>query len=184
MSTQPLLIWIRQGDIGEYESADSIADLDFAERKLGKFKAWQRFGFSTDTHEGRDYVSLYWGDKEAEPVRYLTREEKIEVERLVNEAGTPGQTITKPVGVTLQEFFDLFDEEVHDALRAQLKKPYVRGIVCFENLALDSSHCGERTALIYGDGCTYWTLPGVLCGRLGDVPSRFQYPVKYFVKPV
>jgi hypothetical protein len=132
---------VRKGDTGEYESADSIADLNFAERKLGRFKAWQRLGFSTDTHEGRDYISLFWGDKEGEPVRYLTHAEKAEVERLVNEAALPAIYITdEPVGVTLEEFLGLFDETVHDVLRGQLKKPNARGLVCFENLMPDSPH--------------------------------------------
>jgi hypothetical protein len=127
-----------------------------------------------------------WGDKEGEPVRYLTRDEKAEVERLVNEASAVPtiQGVTRPTEVTLQRFFELFDEEVHDALRAQLKKPNVRGIVCFDNPQMDSSHFGDRTAVIYGEGCTSATLEAICKGRLGDVPSRFQYPVKYYIKPV
>jgi hypothetical protein len=113
------------------------------------------------------------------------RVEKAEVEQLVNEAATVPtiQRMTKPVGVTLEEFLGLFEPEVHDVLRGQLKKPNARGLVCFENLQTDSSQFGHRTAVAYGPGMTYDTLITLLVGRLGDVPSRFQYPVKYYIKP-
>lgn len=94
------------------------------------------------------------------------------------------QNITTPEPVTREAFFALFDPSVHAQLAATLDRPATLGIVCFTNLQLDSSECGRRSALIYGKGCTYETLAAVASGRLGDVPSRFQYPTHYFVKSV
>lgn len=52
-------------------------------------------------------------------------------------------------------------------------------IVMFENLQLDSACCGDRAALAVGPGFTYETLDQVAKGVIGDVPSRFKYPVAF-----
>jgi hypothetical protein len=84
--------------------------------------------------------------------------------------------------LTGPEFLALFDTEVHEAIRRNAAKPGVEAVVCMENLDMCSSQFGARTAMIVGPGCTYQlsqieTLPNF---RLGDVPSRFQYPTAYW----
>lgn len=91
--------------------------------------------------------------------------------------------VTNPTSLTREEFIALFDPEVHPALKANLDRPDVAGIVCFENLDIGSPSLGHRAALIYGPGCTAKRLADLRDRHLGDVPSRFQWPVHYYQKP-
>lgn len=90
--------------------------------------------------------------------------------------------VTELKKTTFEEVLKMFDPKVHDALKANYEKKGTQGIVVFENLQMDSSNFGQRTALIYGPGCSYPTLDALREGRLGDVPSRFQYPTFYAEK--
>lgn len=83
--------------------------------------------------------------------------------------------------LTEAEFIDLFDPSVRDAVLAlAARHPDCEAIVCFENLDLSSSNLGARTALVVGPSNTYKLEDIIKPGaRLGDVPSRFQYPVSY-----
>lgn len=79
------------------------------------------------------------------------------------------------------EFLDLFDPSTHNAiLAAAARYPDCEAIVCFENQQMDSSQFGNRAALVVGPSNSR-TLADCLKegARLGDVPSRFQYPVAY-----
>ncbi len=81
----------------------------------------------------------------------------------------------------LDDYLALFDPSVHADIRRTLSRIDVTGAVCFENLQMDSPHLGERASLVVGPGCTY-TLASACSGRLGSVPSRFQYPVAQYGK--
>jgi hypothetical protein len=89
--------------------------------------------------------------------------------------------------LTEAEFLALFNPETHEAIREGARKDGVEAVVCMENLQMDSSAFGQRSALIVGPSCTYQlsqieTLPNF---RLGGVPSRFQYPTAcWLVKEV
>lgn len=74
------------------------------------------------------------------------------------------------------DFLALFDQSVHDTIRTNRSKPGVEAVVCFEVLQMDSSSFGKRSALIMGPGCSYLLSEIEKGCRLGDVPSRFQYP--------
>lgn len=91
--------------------------------------------------------------------------------------------VTELLPVTRPEFIALFHEEIHGQINTLLDRPDVAGIVCFENLDLGSPSLGSRAALIYGPGCTAKVLADLRERHLGDVPSRFQYPVFYYQKP-
>ena len=84
--------------------------------------------------------------------------------------------------LSIGDFLALCDESVHSAiLQAAARYPDRTALVCFENIDLSSSQLGHRTACVVGPSNTFRSLehltqPGV---RLGDVPSRFQYPVAY-----
>lgn len=84
--------------------------------------------------------------------------------------------------IPLDELLAKFDKAYHRPIRDLLDQEHVQGIVVFENLQMDSSQFGNRGAVIYGTTCTYKTVEECAAGRLGDVPSRFAYPVAYVAK--
>ena len=84
--------------------------------------------------------------------------------------------------ITLAELLSMFDESVHDAIRRSAALEGATHVVVLEVLQMDSSMFGHRQALAVGDAPRSWTLDYVLDTpyfRLGDVPSRFSYPVAY-----
>jgi hypothetical protein len=85
--------------------------------------------------------------------------------------------VTNIKDITLDALIALFDPSVHDRLRELAKRETVSHLVVFEVLDLSSSQLGHRTAVAIGPGCTYTQLYQIKNQRLGDVPSRFQYPV-------
>ena len=91
--------------------------------------------------------------------------------------------VTELKPVTRPEFIALFESDVHDQINTLLDRPGVAGVVCFENLDISSPSLGHRAALIYGPGCETKSLTDLRERHLGDVPSRFQYPVFYWQKP-
>lgn len=80
-----------------------------------------------------------------------------------------------------EEFLALFDTSVHEAIKANAAKEGVEAVICFENLDMWSSQFGLRTAMIVGPSCTYQLATLGPDFRLGDVPSRFQYPTAYWL---
>jgi hypothetical protein len=81
-----LLVWVRVGDMGEYESFDSLDDaLDYLnELKAGEVTAWvdggMGVGVETVNYHGYDFVSLFWRDDDANLTAHLDAEERMEVE--------------------------------------------------------------------------------------------------------
>lgn len=72
-------VWMRIGDGGDYEAFDDLQDASECLAELmpeGKLSRCCQYGF-TDGVEftGQNYISLYWGDDDAEPVRDLTDKE-------------------------------------------------------------------------------------------------------------
>ncbi len=84
--------------------------------------------------------------------------------------------------VSKEEFWKLFDASVHASLDAQWRREDVSHLVCFTCGDMWSSLCGHRTALAIGPSCTYKTMDESRENRLGDVPSRFQYPTEFVEK--
>lgn len=82
--------------------------------------------------------------------------------------------------LTQEEFFAMFDEEVHDQLRERLTRIGVSGLIAFQNQDFCSSQFGARTAMVYGQECTYKCVADVEGQHLYDLPSQRQYPVAYF----
>lgn len=68
------------------------------------------------------------------------------------------------------------------------KHPGVEGVIFFQNVALDSSHLGESTAVMYGPGCTYTAArveemkADPMKYFLGDLPSVRMYPQWYVTR--
>lgn len=86
-----LLVWVRVGDMGEYESFDSLDDaLDYLnELKAGEVTGWVDggvgVGIETVNYHGYDFISLFWGDDDANLTASLDADERIEVEEGVEE---------------------------------------------------------------------------------------------------
>jgi hypothetical protein len=85
--------------------------------------------------------------------------------------------VTKIKDITLDALIGMFDPAVHEKLRAMAGREGVSHLVVFENLQMDSSNPGARTAIAVGPGCTYHHVYQVKDQHLGDLPSRFQYPL-------
>jgi hypothetical protein len=81
-------LWVRVGDGSEYEEFgddfSALAD-HLNEMRVGRVLGWQGMGFATDRYDGNNYVSLFWGDADAQPVANadLDADERAEVERRV-----------------------------------------------------------------------------------------------------
>ena len=70
-------LWLRVGDCGEYEVME---DLDAAieylnELCVGKITAWVQSGFETQNYYGQDYISIYYGDHEANHIADIGEDE-------------------------------------------------------------------------------------------------------------
>jgi hypothetical protein len=85
-------LWIRVGDAGEYESLDSLDDaLDYLnELSVGQVDRWidggPGVGFATPNYHGYDFISLFWGDDDANLIRALDGQERAAVEAGLEEA--------------------------------------------------------------------------------------------------
>lgn len=81
------------------------------------------------------------------------------------------------------EFIAQYDKSVHDAIANNRKKEGVSGVATLQCEVLDSSRCGQMTALIYGPGCTYKT-PKQMNEHPGGVyvtglPSSASFAINY-----
>ena len=86
-----LLVWVRVGDMGQYESFDSLDDaLDYLnELKAGEVTGWvdggMGVGIETVNYHGYDFISLFWGDDDANLTAHLDADERMEVEEGLEE---------------------------------------------------------------------------------------------------
>ncbi len=86
-----LLVWVRVGDMGQYESFDSLEDaLDYLnELKAGEVTGWvyggMGVGIETANYYGYDFISLFWGDDGANLTAQLDADERMEVEERLEE---------------------------------------------------------------------------------------------------
>jgi len=61
------ILWVRVGDAGEYERYDDLYDaIEYLnELRVGKITRWVQAGFETENYHGHDYVSIFYGDDDA-----------------------------------------------------------------------------------------------------------------------
>jgi hypothetical protein len=81
--------WVRVGDYDIYQDFDGLEEVAdyFAEMGATDALEWcDEYGFSNFEFRDKNYISLYLGDADAQPVRYLTPEEHDEVNRLLRAA--------------------------------------------------------------------------------------------------
>jgi hypothetical protein len=86
-------LWLRVGDAGEYENFgdDFDALLEYLnELNVGSVTGWidggPGVGFATPNYHGYDFVSVFWGDAQADLVRPLNDAERAAVEAGLEEA--------------------------------------------------------------------------------------------------
>ncbi len=62
-----MILWVRVGDAGEYERCDDLDDAIayLNELRVGKITGWVQSGFETENFYGHDYVSIFYGDDDA-----------------------------------------------------------------------------------------------------------------------
>ena len=80
--------------------------------------------------------------------------------------------------VTAKELLERFGGSEND-VKATAKKLKATAMVLMENLQMDSSMFGTKVILMLGPSLTYKTIADIEGQRLGDVPSRFQYPTMW-----
>jgi len=80
-------VWIRVGDVAEYEKFDTPYDAGFQVRQSlreGVLPSYfyRAAGVSIPPgFTGNNYISLFWGDKDAQWIRDLSEEQKKDFER-------------------------------------------------------------------------------------------------------
>ena len=86
-------LWLRVGDAGDYENFgdDLAALLDYLnELRAGEVTGWVLggigVGLETVNYWGYDFVSLFWGDSNANLIRALDDQERAAVEAGLEEA--------------------------------------------------------------------------------------------------
>jgi hypothetical protein len=87
--------------------------------------------------------------------------------------------VTRLDKVPMKDLLEKFDLKTQSVIEERMKKLEASHVVCFENLQMDSSAFGARTALMVGPTCTYKTVDEIREHRMGELPSVFQYPTCY-----
>ena len=82
------MIWLRVGDMGEYESFDALTEaLDYLnELSVGEVTHWRPAGIETVNCWGHDYISLYHGDADANLLFDMLPDERMFVEETLTPA--------------------------------------------------------------------------------------------------
>jgi len=71
-------LWLRLGDVAEYEDYDIIEEIKeiFEERELTKdFTRSHQYGIKNAEFYGNNYISLYYGDGEAQAIKPINDDE-------------------------------------------------------------------------------------------------------------
>ena len=72
-------LWIRLGDNDDYHDYDSIDDVKeiLDECDCLPVKRYCQYGITARHFQGRNYISLFWGDDDAQPFNELTDNELV-----------------------------------------------------------------------------------------------------------
>jgi hypothetical protein len=79
-------LWVRAGDGDNYNDFDGLQEVaDYLSEMgaTGPLEWANDLGVSSPEFRGKNYVSLFWGDDDAQPIRSLTPDEHEEVNRLL-----------------------------------------------------------------------------------------------------
>lgn len=87
-----MLLWIRVGDAGDYQSHGDIYSAvdDLNAYEVGEIVKWidggPGVGFATENYYGYDFVSCFWGDDKANLICGLNADERAYLENNLQEA--------------------------------------------------------------------------------------------------
>ena len=84
-----LKLWTRAGDGDNYHDFDGLQEVADYLAEMGATAPleWRNdFGVSSPEFRGKNYISVYWGDDDAQPIRSLTPDEHNEINRLLSTA--------------------------------------------------------------------------------------------------
>jgi hypothetical protein len=82
------MIWTRIGDMSGYESFDTVEEAadNLRNPTVGEVFGFTRGGICTQHFQGRNYISLFHGDNDANFERELTTAERATVRRIMKDA--------------------------------------------------------------------------------------------------
>jgi hypothetical protein len=81
-----MTLWVRAGDSDNYNGVDGVqeaADYLAEMGATGFLVRCNKYGVTCPQFRGNNYISVYWGDGAAQPIRSLTIAEHNEVNRLL-----------------------------------------------------------------------------------------------------
>jgi hypothetical protein len=104
---------------------------------------------------------------------------------MTTETETETAPPTSPVTGALRPFseaevLEMFDQSVHESLRALHAREGVEGLMVYECLDLSSSQLGARAALAFGPACSIKSAHAAAAIHLGDLPSERKHPIGYW----
>jgi hypothetical protein len=81
-------LWARFGDTGDYTAYDDL-DAFIEDCRASNIGTGVRFitagsGFETDSYSGKNYISCYWGDADAQKVHDLSEDEKRQIKEAID----------------------------------------------------------------------------------------------------
>lgn len=79
-------LWVRAGDADNYNAFDGFQEVADYLAEMGAtfpLEWFNEYGVTSPEYRGQNYISLFWGDDDAQPIRPLTVAEHNEVNRLL-----------------------------------------------------------------------------------------------------
>ena len=79
-------LWVRAGDADNYNDFDGFQEVADYLAEMGATPPleWSnQYGVTSPEFRGNNYISLYWGDADAQPIRSLTTAEHDDINRLL-----------------------------------------------------------------------------------------------------
>jgi hypothetical protein len=80
-------LWVRVGDSDNYNPFDGLQEVADYLAEMGATDPLEwcnDLGVSSPEFRGKNYISLFWGDGDAQPIRPLTPDEHKEIDRLLH----------------------------------------------------------------------------------------------------
>ena len=91
--TVPIMkLWVRAGDCDNYNDFDDLQEVAEYLSEMGATSPLNRcneYGVTSPEFRGKNYISLFWGDDDAQPTRSMTADEHNEVNRLLSSMKHP-----------------------------------------------------------------------------------------------
>jgi hypothetical protein len=84
-------LWVRAGDADNYNAFDCLQEVADYLAEMGATRPLEwcnEYGVTSPEYRGQNYISLLWGDDDAQPIRSLTTAEHDEVNRLLHSLPT------------------------------------------------------------------------------------------------